>query len=61
MYNNMTEKGRVRFEEHVYQDENKKKQGIIRQKSLSRTMSTSALRIRKRRSFWSKETLKAGA
>ena len=58
--NNMNEKGKVRFEEPMFQDVGKKKQSITRQKSLSRAMSTSALRIRKRRSFWSKETLKIG-
>ena len=60
-YKGMNEKGRVRFEDNIFQDSNKKKQNLVRQKSLNRTMSTSALRIRKRRSFWSKETLKIGA
>ena len=56
----MNEKGKVRFEGPMFQDVGKKKQSITRQKSLNRAMSTSALRIRKRRSFWSKETLKFG-
>ena len=60
IYNDMNEKSKVRFQEHFYKEGNIKKQGITRQKSLSRTMSTSAIRIRKRRSFWSKETLKTG-
>ena len=55
------EKTKVRFEEPLCEtNSNNRRQKMIRQKSLSRTMSASALGIRKRRSFWSSETHKAG-